>query len=298
MSKNENGKYGVDLGERGKYDKRNKLNELTGKEWVYFTNSVWITGYSPTAIENIGLKYRKIHPSPKPPGLLKDIILFFTKSNSLIFDPFVGVGGTLLGTALAGNGRKAIGIDLEPKYKEAYIKVCEKEKLQTMDFHIGDSLDIMQKQNLFQKDVFDLIIADPPYSDMMNRNRTGQKVKLYNNKNGTPFTENKNDLGNLSRKKFLESLKVIIERAVLSLKDKKYLVVFCKDFQPEGKEINMLHYDITSKLSTIDNLYYKGMRIWHDQAMSLYPFGYPYAFVMNQIHQYILIFRKDLNAKK
>ena len=55
----------MDLGERGIYDTRNKLNELTGKEWVYFTNSVWITGYSPTARENVGLKYRKIHPSPK-----------------------------------------------------------------------------------------------------------------------------------------------------------------------------------------------------------------------------------------
>src|ERR1041384_2499911 len=100
------------MGERGNYDKRNTLNELTGKEWLFFTNSVWITGYSPTAKENVGLKFRKIHPSPKPPGLLKDIILFFTKPNALILDPFVGVGGTLLGAALAGEGRKALGVDL------------------------------------------------------------------------------------------------------------------------------------------------------------------------------------------
>lgn len=45
------GANGVDMGERGVYDKRNKLNDLTGKEWVYFTNSVWVTGYSPTAKE-------------------------------------------------------------------------------------------------------------------------------------------------------------------------------------------------------------------------------------------------------
>lgn len=62
MSKNEKkplGPNSVDMGERGTYDKRNKLNDLTGKEWVYFTNSVWITGYSPTARENVGLKTRK-----------------------------------------------------------------------------------------------------------------------------------------------------------------------------------------------------------------------------------------------
>lgn len=43
MSKNEKkplGPNSVDMGERGTYDKRNKLNDLTGKEWVYFTNSV------------------------------------------------------------------------------------------------------------------------------------------------------------------------------------------------------------------------------------------------------------------
>lgn len=80
MSKNEKkplGPNSVDMGERGTYDKRNKLNDLTGKEWVYFTNSVWITGYSPTARENVGLKTRKIHPSPKPPALMKDIILIY-----------------------------------------------------------------------------------------------------------------------------------------------------------------------------------------------------------------------------
>ena len=39
------GKYGIYMGERGIYDTRNKLNNLTGKEWIYFTNSVWITAY-------------------------------------------------------------------------------------------------------------------------------------------------------------------------------------------------------------------------------------------------------------
>ena len=30
------GKFGIDCGERGILDSRNKLNELTGKEWIYF----------------------------------------------------------------------------------------------------------------------------------------------------------------------------------------------------------------------------------------------------------------------
>ena len=285
------GKNGIDKGKRGVYDKRNKLNELTGKEWVYFTNSVWITGYSPTAIENVGLKYRKIHPSPKPPGLIKDIVEFFTKSRGRILDPFVGVGGTLLGAALADGNREAIGIDLEPKYKEAYLSVCRDEGLKEMEFYIGDARKLLANEGFLDSEV-DLIIADPPYSDMMTRKRTGQRVKLYNDDGATPYTESDADIGNMEKEIFLEALEEIITKAIHFLSKDKYLVIFCKDFQPKNKEPNILHADVIQKLNRIENLEYKGMRIWHDQAMSLYPFGYPFAFVMNQIHQYILIFKK------
>ena len=72
------------------------------------------------------------------------------------------------------------------------------------------------------------------------------------------------------------------------------MVVFCKDFQPQPGQPNLLHAEVIDELCRIDGLEYRGMRIWHDQAMSLYPFGYPFSFVMNQIHQYILIFRKEV----
>ncbi|WP_273484594.1 DNA methyltransferase [Desulforamulus ruminis] len=284
-------KYGIDLGERGIYDTRNKLNELTGKEWVYFTNSIWITGYSPTAKENVGLKYRKIHPSPKPPGLIKDIVNFFTKSNSKILDPFAGVGGTLLGTALAGGDRLAIGIELEQKYIDAYKKTCFVEQMEIMPIIADDSLNMLNYE-IIRDNEFDLIIADPPYSDMMNKARTGQKAKLYGQKVGTPYSENKNDLGNLPKEQYLQKLREIVELASSRLKKDKYFILFCKDFQPDSNSPNILHADIIYSINGVGGLQYKGMRIWHDQAMSLYPFGYPYSFVMNQIHQYILIFRK------
>lgn len=288
------GKYGIDMGERGIYDIRNRLNELTGKEWIYFTNSIWITGYSPTAKENIGLKHRKIHPSPKPPALLRDIILFFTKSKGTIFDPFAGVGGTMLGAALAGGERKAVGIELNEKYVNAYHKVCQEEDLDKMPIIIDDAINMLN-HSIVNEQEFDLVIADPPYANMMNQVRTRTRVTedKKNKTNGTPYTTSEKDLGNLSRDKYFHKLKEIVELTVSRLKNKKYVVVFCKDFQPKDDNPNIFHADIINELSGIGGLQYKGMRIWHDQAMSLYPFGYPYSFVMNQIHQYILIFRKE-----
>jgi len=70
-------------------------------------------------------------------------------------------------------------------------------------------------------------------------------------------------------------------------------VVFCRDLQPTKDNPNLVHADVIRQLADVPGLTYRGMRIWHDQATDLYPFGYPYAFVMNQMHQYILIFRKE-----
>lgn len=286
------GKYGIYLGERGTYDTRNKINDLTGKEWVYFTNSVWITGYSPTAKENVGLKIRKIHPSPKPPGLMKDIIEFFTKVDGKILDPFAGVGGTLLGAAMASGERTAVGIELNQRFIEAYHKVTENENLRDM-LIINDNASKMLDYKEIKETTFDLIIADPPYSDMMAKKRTGQRKKLYDNDNATPYTDLEDDLGNMELEQFYESLREIMTKAFSRLKGKGYMLIFCKDFQPQPGMPNMLHADIVNELSKIPGCVYRGMRIWHDQAMSLYPFGYPFSFVMNQIHQYILIFRKE-----
>ena len=108
-----------------------------------------------------------------------------------------------------------------------------------------------------------------------------------------PYTCEAADLGNMSLEDFYNALRHIMELSFTRLKSRGYMVVFCKDFQPQPGSPNLLHADIVRELSKIDGLVYRGMRIWHDQAMSLFPFGYPYSFVMNQIHQYILIFRKE-----
>ena len=114
--------YEIDKGERGIYNNKNKLNDLTGKEWTFFLNSVHVTDFAKNREEfelwkylqksvietkyttngnnSLGHNLRKIHPSPKPPQLMRDIIAFFTKAGGWILDPFMGVGGTLLGASL------------------------------------------------------------------------------------------------------------------------------------------------------------------------------------------------------
>ena len=277
----------------GKISEKNTLNDLTGSEWTHFLCSVKVTSYSTKGEEGFSHKLRRIHPSPKPPILLKEIIEFFTKKEDWVLDPFVGVGGTLYGCSLSG--RNGVGIELEQKYIDAYPEICKKEGVSVQPIIKGDSRNIEQilktsrikNKKIPQK--FDLILTDPPYSNMMAKKRT---MSLKNGQTSTPFSESKQDIGNLELNDFLEELKNIIVKSLQLLKNKKYLVLFIKDMQPKEHH-NMLHADVVTKLTEIPELKFKGYKIWFDKTQTLYPLGYPYAFVANQFHQYILIFRKE-----
>src|SRR5438132_14279747 len=93
---------------------RNRLNDLTGREWVHFLSSVEATAYPTRGPQSYGHNLRRAHPSPKPPQLMRRIVEFFTRRGEGVLDPFMGVGGTLLGCALAGCN--AVGIDVEPAF--------------------------------------------------------------------------------------------------------------------------------------------------------------------------------------
>ncbi|GAA8197731.1 hypothetical protein UBN66_03990 [Helicobacter pylori] len=106
------------------------------------------------------------------------------------------------------------------------------------------------------------------------------------------FTNLKNDLGNMNWQEFLEKFKQSVEYSIKYLKKGGHLIVFIKDLQPKGDKDNLLHADIIKTLNTINGLNYVGNKIWADLNVNLYPYGYPFSFVANQIHQFILVFKK------
>ena len=297
-------------------DPRNKLNDLSGSEWVYFLKSVelegeehnlgslndltemewalahapvWDTHYPTQGKEAYAHHIRKQHPSPKPPQLMKQLIEFFTKKGGRVLDPFVGVGGTLLACSMAG--RQGIGVDLSSEYLEIYHRAAAELGLAPQTTLVGDARNL--QEILKDEELFDLILTDPPYADMLSRKQSGDKKKKTGDDSPTPFTDQPNDLGNMPITQFYESLKEVIGGALQYLKPKGYVVVFCKDLQPTKEYHNMIHADVVNVLADIKDLQFRGYKIWYDKSHKLYPFGYPYAYVSNQFHQFILIFRKE-----
>jgi DNA modification methylase len=288
----------VQIPDGRKYHLDNKLNDLSGGEWTFFTNSVLNTNYSTTGNQNYAYKIRKIHPSPKPPQLIADIISFFTKKDDLVLDYFAGVGGTLIGASLVG--RKAIGVELNQKYVDAYRQANKLLNLVEQKIFVGDSRLIFKEEDFtrnFKSKKAKLILIDPPYFNMMRKEKTGDDISRYG-KNSTPFTNSSLDLGNMDEISFWTELVKLVRDSMEFLSEKGHLIVFIKDMQPKGKIHNMLHATMVEKLLSIKDLHYSGMRIWADQTAKLYPYGYPFAFVATQIHQYILVFRKKSLLKK
>lgn len=289
-----NSKQMVILKDGRRYQLNNTLNDLSGKEWNHFINSVINTNYTTNGKDSCAHHIRKIHPTPKPPKLMKEIIEFFSKENEIIFDYFMGVGGTLLGAGMCS--RRAVGIDLERKYIDAYKEAATEMGVPVFDCVEGDCMEILaddnKMQSLLGNEKISLVLIDPPYGNMMSRKKTGADIKVYGNV-ATPFTSSDEDFGNLDIYNFYDKLKESIQLILPYVKKKGYVVIFIKDLQPNKKETNLLHAKIVETLNDIQELNYKGLKIWADQTAKLFPYGYPFSYVSNQIHQYILVFRKE-----
>jgi DNA modification methylase len=269
-------------------DPRNQLNDLSGREWIYALRSVIATRFPTKGSEAYGHAMRRAHPSPKPPQLMAELIRFFTKRGGRVLDPFAGVGGTLLGCSL--EQRVGVGVELSADYITVYQAVCQELGLAEQTIIHGDARQIAHEPAITAAP-FDLILTDPPYGTMMARPKTGERKKRGHG-DATPFTDDPADLGNLAYGDFLIALREVLAQTVVQLKPRGHLVLFTKDLQPTREHHNMLHADIVTELLKIPDLTFRGYRIWHDMSQNLYPFGYPFSFVSNQVHQFILIFRK------
>jgi DNA modification methylase len=282
-----------------KYHLKNKLNDLSWAEWTFFLNSVISTRYPTTGAEWYAHDIRKIHPSPKPPQLMEEIIRFFTKENEIILDYFMWVGWSLLGASLAN--RRALGIDLEKRYIDTYEEASLALWLEPQRTLEWDSMELLSDtgylQSIYPWEEFSLILIDPPYWDMLSRARTWESVKQRWDTSPTPFTQLDADLGNLDWDEFSLKFYQSINDSLKLLKNNWHLVIFIKDLQPDGKQLNLFHAELIQSINTIPEIKYLWTKIWADQSVNLYPYGYPFSYVANQVHQYILIFKKVTYAK-
>ena len=291
----------------------NTLNELPGEEWLYFTKSLLTTAYP----SELGHAARKAHGANKPPRLMARLIEFFSRTGERVLDPFAGVGGTLLGAAIARGPRRAVGIELEPRWATIFERVvrdlaAERDGLgpdladlgaadpggprgfdpSGVELRVGDALAILP--TLPDRSV-DLVVTDPPYNLQLPMTMAGGVLAETHANRRTDYamvTDSDRDLANApDYATFLDRMGDVFDELARVLGDGRYAVVIVRDAYQSGRYV-FTGSDLAARAAAV-GLSPKGDLIWYQAGTRLRPYGYPYAFVPNIVHQHILVLRKE-----
>ncbi len=210
----------IDLGERGKLSPYNKLNNLTGKEWIKFTKS-WFH-HNPKARKDNEI----LHPAKYPESLAQQFIEFFSKKGDWIFDPFLGTASTLI--AAGDSERNGVGIEITKKYmKISKDRIKEGNYKTELKPLLGSSLNIKKvlDKNKISDKVFDCTVTSPPYWNQLERASMRQKGRADKGLD-TKYSNAKGDIGNIDDyKKFVDTQAKIFDQVYDITKDKGYLII-------------------------------------------------------------------------
>jgi DNA modification methylase len=267
----------------------NRLNDLTGKEWVPETVSVWIQrglgkGHAHAQIE-------KQHPAPFSFQDIARLVRFFTKSGELVLDPFVGVGSTLKAAAI--EGRRGIGIELNSKYAKLACRRLKEELpnegacLDQQVLH-GDARLLIP--TLAPQSV-KLVVTSPPYWNILHKEDHKAKQERIAHGLDTRYSSDAADLGNIAAyPAFLTSLADTLALTRSPLVDGGHLCVIVGDFRHKAKYF-MFHADIAREME-YRGFTLKGIKVLYQRHKRIFPYGFPYSYVPNLHHQYIVILAK------
>ena len=291
----------------------NTLNELSGEEWLYFTKSVLTTAYP----SELGHAARKAHGANKPPRLMARLIEFFSRTGELVLDPFAGVGGTLIGAAIARGPRRALGIELDARWVGVYQDVVaallaenggsgpDIVDLGTADpgsrrifdpsglaMRQGDALEVLP--TLADASV-DLVATDPPYNIQLPLTMAGGTLAETHANRRTDYamvSDAPADIANApDYPAYLDAMERTFGEVARVLKPGRYAVVIVRDAYQNGR-YQFVGADLASR-ADMAGLVPKGDLIWHLAGTRLRPYGYPRAFVPNIAHQHILVLRRE-----
>ncbi|HJX67532.1 MAG TPA: DNA methyltransferase [Candidatus Limnocylindrales bacterium] len=296
----------------------NTLNELSGEEWLYFTKSVWGTAYP----SELGHALRKRHGANKPPRLMARLIEFFTKSGELVLDPFAGVGGTLLGAAIARGPRRAIGLEIEQRWVDTFEELlrvlpAERDGLgplladigsadpggerhfdpSGLEMRLGDALALLPQ---IEPESVDFIATDPPYNIQLPITMAGGKLAEEHANRRTDYamvTDHAGDLANSADyATFLDRIEGLFGEMARVLRTDRYAAVIVRDAYQDGRYI-FTGSDLADR-ATRAGFTVKGDVIWYQAGTRLRPYGYPHSFVPNIAHQHVLVLRRESGRRK
>jgi DNA modification methylase len=269
----------------------NRLNDLTAKEWIPETVSVWVQrGLGKT---HAHAQIERQHPAPFSFQDVARLIRFFTKAGEAVLDPFVGVGSAL--KAAAVEGRPGIGIELNKKYA-----ALARRRLKT---ELGSEPTICHEQEILCGDARELIptlpantvkfvVTSPPYWNILHKeDHKARQERLAHGLDTRYSTADRADLGNIET--YADFLTAVADTLALTracLVEGGHLCIIVGDFRHKARYY-MLHADIAREMEA-RGFTVKGITVLYQRHKRVFPYGFPYSYVPNLHHQYIVILAK------
>jgi len=260
-----------------------RLNDLDGKNWLQYSFSIW------RDIKKSSLDYGNVHPASFPVELPSRLIRIYTHEGDTVMDPFMGSGSTIVAALI--EKRSGIGVELSDMYYSVVKKRLEALSLEKLsnpptksEIYNSNALEISK---LIKEESVDLCVTSPPYWDILNRKRSADRKETIN------YSDSPDDFGNISDyHSFLESLKKVFFEVHKVLKKGGYCAIIVMDIR-KGGSFYPFHSDISTMMLSL-NYEMKDIIIWDRQKEynNMRPLGYPYSFVVNKVHEYILLFEK------
>jgi DNA modification methylase len=279
----------------------NLLNDLSGREWLPETKSVWFQ--KGLGASHPHAQIERQHPAPYSYQDVARLISFFTKKGGRVLDPFVGVGSTLKACALTK--RVGTGIELLPVWADLAKKRLDTEvgpqMCRNQTLLVGDARKLLRDRRRFKRNSFDFVVCSPPYWGILNR-PADHKVRNERINNGlaTRYSDEPDDLANIcDYDEFLLAVWDVFAECWELLRPGAYAAIVVGDFRnrdryvPYHADLARLMTDRPSKAFEL-----KGITILVQNQKRLYPYGYPFAYVPNMHHQYVLILRKPTGAAR
>ena len=148
------------------------------------------------------------------------------------------------------------------------------------------------------------MVTSPPYWSILNKKADHKVISRVEEKLATNYSDSSKDLGNIENyEEFLDILvNNVFKECARVLKKDKYMAIVVSDFRNKSEYISF-HSDLIQRINKlrIDNNFIitlQGTRILLQNHKSLLPYGYPFSYVENIHHQYILIFKKTESKLK
>jgi DNA modification methylase len=268
-----------------------RMNNLTGKEWLQYSFTIWRDLYKTSA------ERATKHPALFPQELVERLIkLYLRDPGSVVLDPFMGIGSSML--ASMNQGMKGVGVDLSKEFYK-----ISKKRIDNFPLELNRDSEIIQPilfnkdsrtlSQFIEADSVDLVVTSPPYWDILNQKRTADGKDIRN------YSDDDADLGNIENyEEFLLNLKNVFSEVFKVMKPGARCISVVMDLRKKDKFFP-LHEDQTRVMREI-GFSLDEYVIWDRQRdyNNMKTLGYPYVYRFNRIHEFICIYQKPKSIEK